>query len=456
MAGIGFELRKILKKDSYSSLFRAYIYAGIISSGPWILSILGVLIIGMLSFGVVIPGLLITQFQVSITYLYVFSLILTGTLQLSFTRYIADTLFAKGNTLVLPTFHGAIFLTVLSGALFALPILIFLFPNESILYRVLMFSAFITLSCIWIASILLSGMKHYKAIVVNFAIGYSVSVLFALLFRDYGLVGLLGGFWIGQVVLLLGMMGLAIRTYPSNKFISFDFLQKGKMFKVLIWVGVLYNTAVWIDKIMFWFYLPTSEAVIGPLRASPIYDTPIFLAYLSVIPGMAVFLVRIETDFVEYYDKFYTAVREGATLSYIHIMRNEMVYAIKQGIFEIIKIQAMAILIIYIMAPKILELVGISNLFLSLLYIDVIAAYMQIVLIGLLNIFFYLDKRDIVLELTVIFLILNTLFTALTLWLGALFYGYGYALSLLITILIGFYKLDKSLEHLEYETFMLR
>jgi polysaccharide biosynthesis protein PelG len=324
------------------------------------------------------------------------------------------------------------------------------------LYRALMFSAFITLSCIWIASILLSGMKHYKAIVVNFAIGYSTSVLFALLFRDYGLVGLLGGFWIGQVILLLGMMGLAIRTYPSDSFISFDFLKKGKMFKVLIWVGVLYNTAVWIDKIMFWFFIPTSEAIIGPLRASPIYDTPIFLAYLSVIPGMAVFLVRIETDFVEYYDKFYTAVREGATLSYIHIMRNEMVYAIKQGIFEIIKIQAMAILIIYIMAPKILELVGISNLFLSLLYIDVVAAGMQIVLIGLLNIFFYLDKRNIVLQLTIIFLVLNTLLTAITLWIGPLFYGYGYAISLLITILLGFYKLDKSLEYLEYETFMLR
>ena len=41
MAGIGFELRKILNRDSYFALVRAYAYAGLISSGPWILSILG-------------------------------------------------------------------------------------------------------------------------------------------------------------------------------------------------------------------------------------------------------------------------------------------------------------------------------------------------------------------------------------------------------------------------------
>ena len=37
-----------------------------------------------------------------------------------------------------------------------------------------------------------------------------------------------------------------------------------------------------------------------------------FLAYLSIIPGMAVFLLRMETDFVEQYRKFYAAINEGA------------------------------------------------------------------------------------------------------------------------------------------------
>jgi len=49
MAGIGFELRRLLDRQSLWGLVRAYAYAGVISSGPWVLSILGVMGIGLLS-----------------------------------------------------------------------------------------------------------------------------------------------------------------------------------------------------------------------------------------------------------------------------------------------------------------------------------------------------------------------------------------------------------------------
>jgi len=64
MAGIGFELRELLRRDSLWGLVRAYAYAGIISSGPWVLSILGVMGIGLLSVGPV-PALEVRQFLVA-------------------------------------------------------------------------------------------------------------------------------------------------------------------------------------------------------------------------------------------------------------------------------------------------------------------------------------------------------------------------------------------------------
>ena len=45
MAGIGFELRKLLKKQTYGGLIQAYAFAGVISSGPWVLSIIGIMLI---------------------------------------------------------------------------------------------------------------------------------------------------------------------------------------------------------------------------------------------------------------------------------------------------------------------------------------------------------------------------------------------------------------------------
>ena len=106
--------------------------------------------------------------------------------------------------------------------------------------------------------------------------------------------------------------------------------------------------------------------------------------------------------------------------------------------------------------PSILQALGISQLYLPLLYIQVIGASLQVVLLSVLNIFFYLDVRRIILGLCAEFLILNILLTALTLWLGAAFYGYGFTLAVLITLVTALGILDYKLNHLEYETFMLQ
>ena len=456
MAGIGFELRKLLAKDSLTGLMQAYAYAGIISSGPWVLSILGILIIGFMSVSVVTPEFLINQFQVTVTYLMALSLILTGLVQLAFTRFIADRIYEKRDDEVLPNFNGILLVVTLVSGLIGTLTVVISFRDQSILYRLLLVSGFVILSNLWIATIMLSGLKQYKQIVGLYVLGYAISVGAALALRPFGLEGLLLGFVLGQLVMLMGMIVMVTRAYPGRQFIAFDFARRGRMFTTLIAVGFLYNLGVWADKFLFWFYPYTSQPVIGPFRASLIYDLPVFLAYLSIIPGMAVFLTRMETDFVEYHERFYEAVRDGGSLNHIEEMRDEMVFTIRQGIFEIIKIQAIATLIIFVAGPALLRWLGISELYLSLLYIDVVAAGLQVVFLGILNVFFYLDKRRIVLVLNALFVGLNITFTYVTLQLGAPFYGYGFALALLFTVMVGFYLLDYKLDRLEYETFMLQ
>lgn len=456
MAGIGFELRKLLKRDSLLGLVQAYAYAGIISSGPWVLSILGILIIGVMSLAIVVPEFLITQFQVSVTYIIAVSLVLTGLVQLAFTRFTADRFFEKRQDMILPNFNGLLLgVTAVSGLLGTFAIL-FLFQGESLLYRLLMLTGFVTVSNIWVATIFLSGMKEYKAILVLFAIGYGLTVALAIMLRSLKLEGLLAGFVIGQFALLLGMIVLILRNYPSSRFISFDFLRGRYLYPTLIAVGFFYNLGIWLDKFMFWAWPDTSQSIIGPLRASVIYDIPVFLAYLSIIPGMAVFLVKMETDFVEYYDRFYDAVRSGGSLEHIEEMRNEMVYIVRQGIWQIIKIQTLAVLVLLVVSDALLGALRISELYLPLLFVNLVSASLQVVFLGLLNVFFYLDKRRVVLALTGSFVLLNGSFTAVTLWLGPKFYGYGFALALLAVIMAAMWLLDRKLDSLEYDTFMLQ
>jgi uncharacterized membrane protein len=456
MAGIGFELRKLMRHDSYTGLLQAYGFAGVISSGPWVLSIVGIMLVGVLSIGTVIPALRVTQFLVSVTYIMAASLIVTGFLQLMFTRFIADRLFEERDEAVLPNLLGALLLTLVVCSALGSLVLVTLFGGEDFTYRLLMLSAFVMQCGVWVVVVFLSGMKEYRRIVAAFFAGYSITVAMALILRGFGLHGLLSGFVIGQVVLLGLLLALVVHYYPGRQLLAFEFLGRDKIYLSLAATGFFYNFGIWADKFIFWMYPPTSEAVIGPLRASLIYDLPIFLAYLSIIPGMAVFLVRIETDFVEAYDNFYNAVREGDTLQHVRQFKDAMVLSVRQGLYDIFKVQGLTVVALFVAGPRLLHALGISPLYFYLFQIDVAAVGMQVVLLAILNVLFYLNMLRSAMALTALFALSNVVLTVLTLRLGPVFYGFGFAGAVLLTTLAGLWLLSFRMGRLEYETFMLR
>ena len=93
MAGIAFELQKLLKDRSFSSLMISFAYATSLSAGPWIVSILSIIMAGMLAQKSTHNNEIVRQYQVVITYITAFSLIVSSPLQLLFTRYVSDRLF---------------------------------------------------------------------------------------------------------------------------------------------------------------------------------------------------------------------------------------------------------------------------------------------------------------------------------------------------------------------------
>jgi len=90
-----------------------------------------------------------------------------------------------------------------------------------------------------------------------------------------------------------------LRNYPSERFVAFHFLGRGAMYPSLIATGLFYNLGIWADKLVFWFSPDTSAPVIGPLRRLHHLRPAGVSCVPRDHPRMAVFLVRIETDFVE-------------------------------------------------------------------------------------------------------------------------------------------------------------
>ncbi len=455
MAGIGFELRRMFSKDTLSGRLQAYTFAAVIGSGPWVLSIVAILAIGLINTRRSAPADAVAQFQVSVTYLMAFSLILTSPLQLMFTRFIADRLFEQRPRLILANLFGALVVTfAAAGAVGAVALALWF--DGPLLYRQCMLSGFVILCGIWMVVIFASAIKAYQHILLVFLMGYAMTVGVSLGLRGFGLSGLLLGFVIGQACLFFALLALVVRQYPGDLMVSFDFLRRGQMFPSLIWTGLFYNVGAWADKFIFWADPFTGVDVAGPLRASPIYDLPIFLSYLSLIPGMAVFLIRIETDFSGKCERFYLTITNGGTLAQIMAARKDLVEAVRGGMFAIFKVQGATTVILLLMGEELLAWFDIAPIYRVLLNIDLLAVAVQLLLLTVLNVLFYLDQRRAAFQLCLLFLVSNTLFSLLTLHLGPAFFGYGFALAVLLTGSMGLLILSQKLDQLDYETFMLQ
>ena len=455
MAGIGFRLRGLMKDNSFTGLVKAYSVAGIIGSGPWVLSIVGILLIGLLNTKNSHAEPFVEAFQISVTYLIAFSLLLTSSLQLMFTRFVADKVYEKQESLVLPNLLGAITLTVVVSGLLGL-VMVDMFFSQSAMYRMLMLSGFVILSVIRIVVIILSGLKAYRGILLAFLVGYGITVGASLKLNVFGLEGLLGGFVIGQATLFFMLLYLVLQSYSSIQLVAFDFLKRGQIYLSLAATGFLYNMAIWVDKLLFWFNPLTSTSIVGPLRMSELYDLPIFLAYLSILPGMATFLIRMETDFAEQYVLFYRSISEGASLNRIMQVYEAMIQVIRRSFLEIFKIQGITVIILLAIGSQLLHWVGISPNYQVLLNIDLVAVGVQVLLLAVLNLLFYFDYRQDAFYLCLVFAGSNFALTLLTQLLGPTFYGYGFAGAVVLTTLVGLSVISRRLDKLVYETIMLR
>ncbi len=458
MAGIGFELRKILKRDSLLSLGKMYAYAGMLSSGPWVISIIAILIVGFINLSLAKTTTVQTlQFQVIITYAIALasSLIITGLVQLPYTRYVADLIFSKKEEEILSSYFGTLLLVWMTGLPFVWILVYIAFPEQGFLLRLEAATVFLVLCAVWISNVLATSLKYYRGVVAAYFFSYAFIIGVAY-YAQTDLNTLLLIFIIGNVLLLLILMSLIVMEYHSKEFYHFRFFSKERYYWRLGLAGLFYNMGAWADKFVFWYHPLTGYPVIGRIHASVVYDLPIFMAYLSIIPGMAIFFYRLEADFADKYDKFYDAVLHNGTLSVIEFYRNEMTLTARQAIREIMVYQGIIDILIFLTAPTFFDWLRIPLLYLDLFYVLTVGAMLQLGFMSVLAILFYLDRQKEGMWLALAFFILNTLFSIATIYMGPTWFGYGYTVSLLIVFIASLVVLDRIMENLEYETFMLR
>lgn len=452
MAGIGFALRKLARRDDLLGVLQGYAHSAFITSGPWMFTILALAGINLVGKDLVAMEEL-TLFRVVVIYNFCFSVVLTGPLVMVATRYLADAIYAKQVDTAPGMLLATLGLAYAIAALTAGPFYLFLSDLPVPMAAAALINFFLV-SGIWVVSIFLSALKDYVAVTTAFGFGMLVAtVATGVLGAFAGPTGMVWGFSAGLAAIQFGLIARVFAEYPYRVARLFAFLAYFRKYWDLALVGLFANLAVWVDKWIMWF-VPEREAVSGAMVIYSAYDSAMFVAYLTILPALTLFTVNIETRFFERYQGFYRDIQSHATYDQIARNHKSIVAALLESSRNLIILQGAVCAVTIFLAPSIVGSLGLHYQQIGMFRFGTLGAFFQVLFLFCTVILAYFDLRKRNLCAQLFYLVANAGFTLLFSDMGFAWYGYGYFLSSLLAFALTYLMVADALRRLPYFAFV--
>jgi uncharacterized membrane protein len=450
MAGIGFRLRRLTLDNRSGGCVQAHIYGALISTGPWLLSICGLGAISVI--GRRIMGSAVDEvFPAIIGYTYTGTLITVGIGSIVVARYLADLLYAGQSVLVLGTYRYVIGMTALVHVVLAAGVYA-VAPGLTVDVRLAATVFAGVVACTWMAIIFAGAAEDYNGVIVAFLLGNTLAVLASLVGgARFGLSGYLAGFTFGQAAVLVALTARLERAFGAKSQPAQLPVQAFRRYPELALLGVLCGGGFAVDRVLFWF--SREGIVVGGWLRQSLYDAPLLVAYLSVVPSIAVFVVSVETDFFEEYRRYFGAVTQHGTLAQVVAAKVSMARALHQGLVRMLTVQTPITLGLVVAAPALGETLGFERLQVSILRTLLIGALPHALAAFGIVLLLYFDRRRMALEVSAVFFATNAGATILSIALGPAWYGLGFAIAALASSLLAQHHLTRAMDELEYITF---
>ncbi len=452
MAGIGFVLRRLYRQDNLSGLFKLCLHSVVASTGPWLFTVLALGTIAFLGKNIV-PLEILTNFRAILIYNFSFSLIISGPIFMVATRYLADCIHRRDVSNAPGMLLGSLTLLWFCELILA-SIFYFYFIDLSFPMALSAVVNFLLISAVWLFSIFISALKNYQLISRSFLAGMVVAVCAStLLAPQYGEIGLINGFSLG-ICIIIGLLAANILAeYPFSIKEPFAFISYFRKYWEIALSGFICNLAIWVDKWIMWFS-PEAITLKSGLIIYPDYDSAMFVAYLTVVPAMAIFLFNIETNFFEKYVRFYNDIENQSSFAKIRRNHHALMRSIVSNSGYLFLLQGIIAIIGVLMAPQIISLLSGNYIQIGMLRYGLLGALFQVLTVLLLILLSYFDNRKACLFIQFAFLGMNSIFTLVAMNAGFKYYGYGYFLASFLTFLISAMITVKYVAKLPYHTFI--
>ncbi len=448
MAGIGFQLRAVLGRGELSGTVGAVASGLFVVAGPWLASAASM---SVLQLSLARQGLEGGQaFFAAVIYCFAVSLCLYAGLHYIFTRLVADLSWdgrygeATSWMLRLAAFAA------LSAMILGLAGLSLLPVDEAIVGKGFAASSallFGGVSAAWILLLYSSLLRNHRLVTAAFAAGMAAGVLAAsALARTRGpsgaVLGYAAGLWLADA--LLAILGTV--TFPPRKPRSSlrDAVAFARTHAALGASGFLFYLGQWIDTFAFWASRGEPVAGLG-LRLYAAYDGYVFMAGLSIIPGLVYFVVASETRVYTYLRRFLRAL-DAMSLSRIRESRASLAGCVRDELRRLGGFQAAFSLA----AGAALAWLRPDSLGSPVPWLALGAAYFLCVLLSLLVFLYYLELYREALASALALCALNGLGALLPSALGA--YppaGLGRLLAAIVACGLAYALLRRSIGRLE-------
>lgn len=452
MAGIGFLLRRLAEEDNYLGIIRAYFHSAVVAVGPWIMIVFTLGAIS-LDIGDLLGLKELDEFHSVFVYNVFFSFILSSPVYMLSARFVADCLYRKDPSPIPGILITSLFIVLIPAVIIATLFYVF-YATMSPVDTFLSIINFVLLTQIWVIMLYLGSIRDFKAITISWLFSMVLAIFFAIYWGEiYGSTGMLMGVNIGFVLLFSSLVANILAEYPFRFLKASDFFFYFKYYKELAWGGFFLFASMWVDKIIMWTS-PLATMHHNHLRTFPIYDGSLFLSYLTIIPIMALFIFGLETHFYDSYIRYIQNIEGNAPLSLIEEERKNIIRKIIDNSRNFLILQGSFSLTIILLAPTLFELTDTDFIKLTIFQVGVLGAFFAALNLFIIVLFSYFDSQRDILVTTSVMFFSNVALTIISKSLGFEFYGYGYAISMLLSFFVGAHRLWKLLNKLHYHIFI--
>jgi len=457
MAGIGFELHKLSSRSSLSSQLAATTHGAVIAAGPWLFTIacLGVTSLATQSLG---EQEAVSTFRVLVFYGFCLSLIASSPAIITGVRLVADAIYARKIQRV-----AGIFLACTVFA--AVPVAVVGWLVYFVLFQLPLFAGLTAIatcvlaSLVWVATAFCSATRDYRTVTLAFSYGMLCATINAIILAHFGQgpANILIGFNIGLCVVVIMLFNQVFVTFPhavkadSNSILWFA--EEIARRKYLCAGAVSASAAIWIDKIVMW-NSSESEILLWGLRHAPSYDSALFVSFLCIIPALAQYVIYIETDFYQRYQKYYNDISAHACFEEIDGNAKSIRDGTLKSVFTIWNRHAAICAIFFLAGPAIVAAIALEYVQLSIFRMGVLGALFHFLFFACSSIIIFMDRQILFLRLQVLFLAMNMLLTAASLLLGTEYLGLGYFIAAMISALFAYRGMVSVLNDINYITFI--